>query len=36
VSLPADELLRAQETELQLNALIDWVLGQSSVDPNKP
>jgi hypothetical protein len=36
VSLPSDELLRAQETELQLNALIDWVLGQSSIDPNKP
>jgi hypothetical protein len=36
VPLPPDELLRAQETELQLNALIDWVLGQSSIDPNKP
>lgn len=33
--LPADDLLRAQETELQLNALIDWVLGQSEVNPNK-
>jgi hypothetical protein len=36
VPLPPAELLRAQETELQLNALIDWVLGQSAVDPNKP
>jgi hypothetical protein len=36
VPLPSAELLRAQETELQLNALIDWVLGQSSVDPNTP
>jgi len=35
VSLPPAELLRAQETELQLNALIDWILGQSKVDPNK-
>jgi hypothetical protein len=34
VPLPPAELLRAQETELQLNALIDWVLGQSAVDPN--
>ena len=34
VSLPPAELLRAQETELQLNALIDWVLQQSKIDPN--
>jgi hypothetical protein len=33
--LPADELLRARETELQLNALIDWTLQQSAVDPNE-
>jgi len=31
VSLPAAELLRAQELELQLNALIDWVNQQNSV-----
>lgn len=36
MSLPPAELLRAQETELQLNALIDWVLQQSAVDPNAP
>jgi hypothetical protein len=35
VSLPGPELLRAQEIELQLNALIDWVNGQSQIDPNK-
>lgn len=34
VSLPPAELLRAQELELQLNALIDWVLAQTSVKPN--
>lgn len=35
VPLPDAELLQAQETELQLNALIDWVLQQSAIDPNK-
>jgi hypothetical protein len=35
VPLPPAELLRAQETELQLNALIDWVLQQASIDPNR-
>jgi hypothetical protein len=34
VPLSGPELLRAQETELQLNALIDWVLQQSQIDPN--
>jgi hypothetical protein len=33
--LSGPDLLRAKETELQLNALIDWVLQQASVDPNK-
>lgn len=33
--LSGPQLLRAQELELQLNALIDWVAGQSKVDPNK-
>lgn len=35
VPLSSDDLLQAQETELQLNALIDWVEGQAKVDPNK-
>jgi hypothetical protein len=36
VPLPGPDLLRAQETELQLNALIDWELQQEAIDPNKP
>lgn len=32
VSLPPAELLRAQELELQLNALITWIEGQSKVN----
>lgn len=36
VSLPPAELLRAQELELQLNALIDWVELQAKVkEPSK-
>ena len=35
VSLPPAELLRAQETELQLNALIDWINQQSQVAPSE-
>jgi hypothetical protein len=34
LSLPPAELLRAQELELQLNALIGWVEEQVKVDPN--
>jgi hypothetical protein len=35
LSLPGPELLQARETELQLNALIDWVNQQTEVDPNE-
>jgi hypothetical protein len=35
VPLPSDELLHAREEELQLNALIDWVLQQAAVNPNQ-
>jgi hypothetical protein len=35
LSLPGPELLQARETELQLNALIDWVSQQTQVDPNE-
>jgi hypothetical protein len=34
VPLSGPELLQARETELQLNALIDFVLNQSAIDPN--
>jgi hypothetical protein len=33
LSLPPAELLRAQELELQLNALVDWVEQQMKVNP---
>lgn len=36
VSLPPAELLRAQEAELELNALIDWVQEQMNADPKPP
>lgn len=36
VPFPPDELLLAAETELELNALIEWVERQHAIDPNKP
>ena len=35
VRFPPERLLRAQEIELQLKHLIDWVSRQSEVDPNR-
>ena len=35
VRLPPERLLRAQEIELRLKHLIDWVNRQSEVDPNR-
>ena len=35
VCIPTRDYVSGAETELQLDALIQWVLGQSKVDPNK-
>jgi hypothetical protein len=34
--VPGVDLGYAAETELQLNALIDWNRKQAAIDPNKP